>query len=202
MTPNRFIRRMSIAGAALAVTLTVGLNAPDAAAAEPAGPHGPHAAGAGMSSDVSTASASIERSNEETAFDYFVAKGLTKVQAAGVVGNLDQESGMDPSISQIGGGPGRGIAQWGVSGRWDSYSKDNVVDYAAGKKASKYALKTQLDFTWYELSNYRYYGLSGLRSAKTISSAVTAFQNKYEGCGTCATGNRVKYAQDAYDRYA
>ena len=58
-------------------------------------------------------------SNTHTAFNYFVAKGLTKRQSAGIVGNLLQESSMNPTIKQYGGGPGRGIAQWSGGGRWD-----------------------------------------------------------------------------------
>src|SRR5438105_13835498 len=60
-----------------------------------------------------------ENANDKIAFDYFLGKGLTAVQSAGIIGNLDQESGMDPTISQFGGGPGRGIAQWSAGGRWD-----------------------------------------------------------------------------------
>lgn len=44
------------------------------------------------------------------------------------MGNLDQESGMSPTIKQP-GGPGRGIAQWSVGGRWDTYNGDNEVHY-------------------------------------------------------------------------
>ena len=55
--------------------------------------------------------------NDQAAFDYFLGKGLTNYQAAGIVGNLDQESGVDPTAVQS-GGPGRGIAQWSVGGRW------------------------------------------------------------------------------------
>src|SRR4051812_26829508 len=58
--------------------------------------------------------------NDKAAYDFFVAKGLTPFQAAGIVGNLDQESGVNPASVQFGGGPGRGIAQWSVGGRWDS----------------------------------------------------------------------------------
>src|SRR4051794_15363078 len=53
-----------------------------------------------------------ENANDKVAFDFFLGKGLTPIQAAGIIGNLDQESGMSPTISQYGGGPGRGIAQW------------------------------------------------------------------------------------------
>src|SRR5678816_3004847 len=69
-------------------------------------------------------------SSEHTAFNFFVSKGLTRVQAAGVVGNLIQESNVIPTAVQYGGGPGRGIAQWSVGGRWDSSYHDNMTWYA------------------------------------------------------------------------
>ncbi|HLT60316.1 MAG TPA: phage tail tip lysozyme [Microlunatus sp.] len=144
----------------------------------------------------------VIRANEEIAFHYFVGKGLTPVQAAGVVGNLDQESYMDPTIHQIGGGPGRGLAQWSAGGRWDTYPGDNLVEFADNAGVDRYDLQIQLDFVWYELSQFSYYGLAQLQAATTIDAAVIAFQDKYEGCGTCHTDRRIAYAQDAYNRYA
>ncbi len=155
----------------------------------------------GMSPAV-VSPAAIIRSNEQTAFNYFVNKGMTKIRAAGVIGNLDQESGMDPTIHQIGGGPGRGIAQWSVGGRWDTYSQDNVQWYANKEGKSATSLGLQLDFIWYELHNFSYYGFSQLHQATTIDQAVIAFQNGYEGCGDCNTAARESYAHDAYNRYA
>src|SRR5689334_16783965 len=72
--------------------------------------------------------------NARIAFDYFKSKGLTDEQAAGIVGNLDHEApGLDPEQKQIGGGPGRGIAQWGSNvakyDRWAHKPGDNVVDF-------------------------------------------------------------------------
>src|SRR5262249_15600101 len=105
--------------------------------------------------------------NEQTAFNYFVNKGLTKVQAAGIVGNLIQESGVDPTIAQYGGGPGRGIAQWSVGGRWNS-GTDSVATYAANNGGNRWALTTQLDFIWWELNHYSSYGLASLKADTTI----------------------------------
>src|SRR6185312_1929613 len=85
-----------------------------------------------------------ENASDKIAFDYFVGQGLTDVQAAGIVGNLDQESGMSPTIAQIGGGPGRGIAQWSVGERWNGSKNDNVAWYAQQKGASMYSLDLQL----------------------------------------------------------
>ncbi len=138
----------------------------------------------------------VESANDQAAFDYFVSKGLTDDQAAGIVGNLDQESGMSPTIAQSGGGPGRGIAQWSVGGRWDTSKDDNVTWYAAQQGASADSLDLQLDFIWYELTTFGY-GYSELRAATTVSEAVTAFQDYYEICGTCVSSNRLAYAEAA-----
>src|SRR5262249_54616816 len=78
--------------------------------------------------------------NDRAAYDYFVGKGLTSFQAAGIVGNLDQESGVNPGAVQYGGGPGRGIAQWSVGGRWDHDGGDNVVAYANQHGGSAWSL--------------------------------------------------------------
>lgn len=187
------------------LALTVVL-VPSATAAPPPTSVAATAAGAngiGMSPSTVSAVANIVRANEKTAFDYFVARGLTKRQAAGIVGNLDQESGMDPTIKQYGGGPGRGIAQWSVGGRWDTYSGDNEVHYTnVVLGVSRYNLTGQLKFVWHELTTFSYYGLAQVKASTTINGAVVAFQDHYEGCGTCNTAAREKYAADAYARYA
>jgi hypothetical protein len=140
-------------------------------------------------------------SSEQTAFNFFVAKGLTKVQAAGVIGNLMQESSVNPKAVQFGGGPGRGIAQWSVGGRWDTSHNDNVTAFAAKRGESRWALNTQLNFIWHELTTFSGYGLASLRAAKTVTAAVKAFQDKFEICGTCDSSRRVSFAQQALSAF-
>jgi len=156
-------------------------------------------------SDLDNETSSTEQdlsSNEHAAFDYFVARGLTKRQSAGIVGNLIQESSVNPKAIEFGGGPGRGIAQWSVGGRWNASHNDNVTWYAARNKESRWALHTQLAFTWYELHTVGGYGLSALRKTKTISSATTTFERDFEKCGTCDQSRRIKYATQVYNAYA
>jgi hypothetical protein len=138
--------------------------------------------------------------NSHTAFDYFLGKGLTAVQAAGIIGNLMQESNCDPTAVQP-GGPGRGIAQWSAGGRWDTDRGDNVVAYASMHGASSWALGLQLDFIWYELTTFSGYGLAQLRASTTVSAATIAFETRFEGCGTCAESTRISYANQALSAY-
>ena len=135
--------------------------------------------------------------NARTAFNFFVAKGLTKTQSAGIIGNLMQESSIRPTAVELGGGPGRGIAQWSIGGRWNSDGAGNVVAFATSRGLDRWALTTQLEFMWYELETVGGYGLAEIRAATTLATAVTVFQNKYERCGKCAQGQRMTYAQQA-----
>jgi len=142
----------------------------------------------------------VENANDKVAFDYFLDRGFTPVQAAGIVGNLDQESNMDPTVSQYGGGPGRGIAQWSAGGRWDTSHNANVTWYAGAQGESKYSLNLQLEFIWWELTNEGY-GYTQLKAATTVADAVEIFQDKYEICGTCAASNRVAHANAALAQF-
>ena len=153
--------------------------------------------------DVNDSSASelSMSSAKKTAYNYFVAKGLKSYQAAAIVGNLMQESNVDPTAVEYGGGPGRGIAQWSVGGRWNHDANDNVTSYAAKRGLSPWALTTQLDFTWYELTNFSGYGLSELKSSVNLTQAVVAFQNRFEGCGTCAQSKRISDAAQVLSAY-
>jgi len=149
---------------------------------------------AGPHENVGQSSSAITFPNDQPAFDYFVGKGLTKFQAAGIVGNLDQESGVDPTAVQA-GGPGRGIAQWSVGGRWDTDAMDNATWYASQQGQTLLSLQLQLDFIWYELTTFPSYGLAALQAATNVTDATIAFQNDFEGCGQCDQTTRVSYAE-------
>ncbi len=148
----------------------------------------------------STESSSALTGGEKSAYEYFVAKGLKNYQAAGIIGNLIQESNVNPDSVQQ-GGPGRGIAQWSEGGRWNADGHDNAVWYAGAHGESVYSLETQLDFVWYELTTFDGYGLSELKSSGNVSEATVAFQDRFEGCGDCEEGNRINYAKQVLSAY-
>jgi len=138
--------------------------------------------------------------NDQACYDYFVGKGLTNFQAAGIVGNLDQESGTDPTAVQQ-GGPGRGIAQWSVGGRWDTDAGDNAVAYASQQGQNVWSLNLQLDFIWYELTSFPGYGLAALKASTNVTDATVTFETDFEGCGTCDQSTRIGYAQAVLNAY-
>lgn len=147
------------------------------------------------------ASALSASSNEHAAFTFFLGKGLTRVQSAAVVGNLMQESSVNPASRQP-GGLGRGIAQWSVGDRWDHRSGDNLAWFARTHGGSPMALHTQLEFLWYELETFPSYGLASLRNATSLSSAELVFQQRYEACGRCNQQKRLQYAQQVLNAFA
>lgn len=200
---NNRSRLMPLAAALIAIPAGLGAAASPAMAAGGHGesPTAAHRNALGMSPNTTGISPMAIAANEKTAFDYFVGKGLTKRQSAGIVGNLIVESGVDPTIKQSGGGPGRGIAQWGVGGRWDHDSKNNMVWYAAQHGVSQWSLGGQLGFTWYELTNFSSYGYADLKKATTISAATVAFERKFEGCGSCNESRRVSAATSVFNKY-
>lgn len=181
--------------------LTVAMCIGSAAVAAPAAMAGPAGIGAGLGAAAKPAKpAKPARTKAEIAFDFFRSKGLSKAQAAGIVGNLEQESSVRPGAMQE-GGPGRGIAQWSVGGRWDKSPRDNVMWFAKMHHTSAWKLTTQLSFIWYELTNFPGYGLKQLRAARNVAEATRAFEAHYEVCGTCNEPRRIAMAQTALREY-
>lgn len=136
--------------------------------------------------------------NNKIAFDYFVNKGLTKEQSAGIVGNLIQEAGdpINPRSVQP-GGPGRGIAQWSVGERWAV-----LQQFAANQGRDPWSLDLQLDFIWHEFNTTESYAFGQLKATSTVADAATAFNDKFERCGDCHLDTRIAHAQRIFDAYA
>lgn len=144
---------------------------------------------------------------EEKAWNFFAGKGFTAAAAAGVLGNLKQESGIDPKKKQYGGGPGRGLCQWEKGARWDS-----LVSWAKESNLDEWDLDTQLEFLWLELNGRDSYtktlldrnwgGIEGLKNATDYKWACDAFEKSFERAGKPNMPQRYKFAADFLDRFA
>ena len=195
---------MLVACALLAVVIAAGgLTGYMTAAAAVCATPGGNDPGIGLAPDQGDAK------NPDYVWQVLRTAGLPAEATAGIMGNLAQESGpnIDPTLVEGGGrGPGTGIAQWGNNGgahgsnRWN----EKLVPWAKKRKLDEWQLSTQVSFMLWEMTKYRHEGKTLLASMKritTISRAVTVFQDVYEGCGTCATDQRLSYAQTFYNRY-
>ena len=119
----------------------------------------------------------VGKDNREKTFNYFVGKGLTGEQAVAIIGNLMQESSINPASVQS-PGEGRGIAQWdqpmgqpeGTGGRWG-----NLNTFARNLSLNPLELSTQLDFMWYELTGHYQSGFSKFQSVTRSYSGSSAF---------------------------
>lgn len=151
-------------------------------------------------SDEGTADSELTTASEKTAFEFFVSKGMKEFQAAAIVGNLQQESGVNPGSVQP-GGPGRGIAQWSTGARWNHTGGDNVAWFAKKEGEPALSLNLQLAFIWYELENFDAYGLSALQRSTNINAATLVFMRDFEACGACNATHRESYAKAVLAAY-
>jgi hypothetical protein len=112
--------------------------------------------------------------NAAVAYDFLVGKGLSCEQAAGVIGNLQLESGLNPRLEAMdtNNKMSRGIAMWQPP-RWQ-----NLLTFSAGR--DPWALSTQLEFLWYELQSDPSLGLAPLSASTSVADATVVFQNKFE----------------------
>ena len=136
----------------------------------------------GTGSDVSSLTGS---DNEQKAFNFFVQEGLTAAQAAGILANLYNESGVDPtSGAPPRDGVGFGIAQWTFNSR-----QAPLIAYAASQGKPVTDLLVQLQYMWHELNTDYKSTLDGLKQitgndAGAAGQAAVYFRDHYEACDT------------------
>lgn len=134
--------------------------------------------------------------NIEKAFRYFTDLGFKPEQAAAVVGNFQAESGVDPARNQIGGGPGRGIAQWSVGERWLG-----VLALAKEKNKSEFDLGLQLDYVWQELQGPESRAYEKFLQETTLADMTITFERLYERAGVPNHPKRIGFAQQILKLY-
>lgn len=136
----------------------------------------------------------VGNTNAEKVFNYLIGYGFTEQATAGVIGNLMQESGVNPQSRQLGGGPGRGIMQWGTGpgsgGRWDA-----LVAWAASSGKDPWKLDTQVEWMMKEMGSYG--TLNRLKGITDVKKAVEIFEREMEKAGTPNYPRRYQFAADA-----
>ena len=106
----------------------------------------------------------------EFIINYFVNKGLTRIQAKGIYGNLMQESGGNIQAISSDGHDSYGLAQWTGPRKqklFEMYGPNPTIEQ-------------QLDFLWWELNNTHKDALRALKQAKTVYDATKIFMDRFE----------------------
>jgi hypothetical protein len=130
-------------------------------------------------------------SNE--AIDYLVKKGMTPAQAAGVVGNLLQESTLNS------GAHNKGENAYGLA-QWRGQRLTDLQNFAAAKGKSIDDVNTQLDFILHELNGKESKAGQMLFASKTADEAAYNFGKYYERPKTVEQ-SRLSYATQSLAQY-
>ena len=144
------------------------------------------AAAASKGSSAATAGGAGKLTSEaQYALDYFMNAGFTPAQAAGLVSNLQAESGASLNTKAVGdAGTAFGIAQW----RGDRAARFKSM---YGKDVVNSSLDEQLSYVLWELSNTEKSAGAKLRGAKTEAEAAAIVDQYYERSSGAHRDRRV-----------
>lgn len=162
---------------------------------------------------------------ESTIWAFLIGKGLNAYAAAGLMGNLFAESGLNANNLQnshnskfnmtdteytaavdngsytnfVKDGAGYGLAQWTYYTR-----KQALFDYARAAGTSIGNLAMQLGFLWQELQGYKAVmsALKAAASVRVVSDAVLTGYEKPADQSETVKARRAEYGQQYYDKYA
>lgn len=138
----------------------------------------------------------------DTIYNYLLEKGFSKEAAAGIMGNIDVETGGSYNYQQKqkGGGKGYGLFQFDFMNKYyQDYLKKNKLEDSAN---------TQIDYMYDTI-----YGNEAMFSTKdkkalrealesgNVQQATKGFQDIFENPGVPHEDRRMKSAEDIYNKY-
>jgi len=128
------------------------------------------------------------------AFDFFIKQGWTPEQAAGIVGNLQAESGKELNIKAVGdNGKAFGIAQWHPE-------RQELFKKKFGKDIRESTFEEQLQFVQHELQTTEKPAAEKIKQTKTVAEAATAVDVEYERSSGAHRQKRIANAQQLMTR--
>ncbi|EIQ7102450.1 peptidoglycan DD-metalloendopeptidase family protein [Enterococcus faecalis] len=160
----------------------------------------------GNDGDVPTELTTEKEKNAWAVWQFLKSKGYSEQAAAGILGNMDQESGIMPDIDEGGGGPGYGLVQWtspvaGESGR--AYVQRLLAQ--AGIGGDYRNITTQLKLLDWHMHNGQYipsaaypYSVAEFKALTDIGTATMAFEANFERPAVTHP-ERIPLAQYWYD---
>lgn len=147
-------------------------------------PGGGTGGGGGVPPELTTE----KEKNAWAVWQFLKSKGYSEQAAAGILGNMEQESGIMPDIDEGGGGPGYGLVQWtspvaGESGR--AYVQRLLAQ--AGINGDYRNINTQLQLLDWHMHNGQYipsaaypYSVAQFKALTDVGTATMAFEANFE----------------------
>ena len=179
---------------------------------------GPTIGGASGGSSSGGAADFSGNSNAEVVWNFCMSQGFSKQAAAGVIGNMQQESGVDPAACQGGGGPGRGLLQWEAgSGRFSdlcAFASERGTEWTDIQAQLLFFVSeapAQFDaFTGNGVYTYPNGAQAWIAEKMTFDQfkaitdlpwATEAFERVYTRGSVPMMEKRIAYARSAYDQF-
>ena len=117
-------------------------------------------------------------------------RGFTDVASAGILGNIMQESSLDPTATNSSGY--HGLVQWDPSSRWPA-----AKNWIAAHGKDPESIDGQLDYISVE-SEQRYDSKGKINATSTPEEATRSWLKWFEGAEGQEDDQRIKYANQAY----
>lgn len=149
----------------------------------------------GTGSDITSTAPLVGRGNSEKIWNYFKKQGFSDAGTAGIMANLYHESGYKSEQRQLGGGPGRGLAQW------EGPRFTALQNFARERSKPWTDMQTQLDFLMHEMKTN--HSASFIESFKTSTSAYDSaakFENIFERPKYNHNAQRGATAKDIFNQ--
>jgi TP901 family phage tail tape measure protein len=136
-------------------------------------------------------------SNEAQIWNFFKSKGFSDSIVAGIMGNLQLESGLNTNALNKSSGA-FGLAQW-LGGR-----KTGLNNFARQRGTSASDLDTQLAWLWQELNGSEKRTLNWILNNQNASASTAAAQwdKLFERSEGTSVAGRQRYANNFYNKYA
>lgn len=127
------------------------------------------------------------------AFEFYRNKGVPDAMAAGLVGNLMQESGADINPAAVGDN-GNAFG----SGQWNGPRKQAYMNFARARGADPTDFDTQLEYLWHEGQTSEKGAWDAMMGAATPEEAALIGSTRFWRPGTPYNERRQAYAKAVY----
>lgn len=142
--------------------------------------------------------------NAYMVYSYFIKLGFTYEAIAGLLGNMQQESTINPGVwqNQSAQSGGYGLVQWTPASGYFNYAATHGINTSDpdsnGDGQCQCINDCESEGQWIPTSAYPY-TWAQFSQLTDVNEAVRAFLYEYERAGIAALDNRLRYAAHWYD---